>query len=99
MGVPSRAKHARDGRGSAVPGTDHGDAVADVLADYAAAYRLLDAGKLEAYAGKYVGFINGAVVGAAADAAALRKQISRERKVHPERIAVIHVFDEALPQG
>jgi hypothetical protein len=99
MGVTSRAKHPRKRRTPSPQPSNHDDTLAEVLEDYAAAYRLLDAGKLDGYAGKYVGIVNGAVVGAARDATALRRQISRERGVHGERIAVIHVFDEALAQG
>lgn len=103
MSVTSKPKPQGNRRRSAAPGpkrdTKRDTALAEVLADYAAAYALLDAGRLAGYAGKYIGIVNGAVVGAATDAAALRKEISRARAVHPERVAVIHVFDEALTQG
>ena len=66
-----------------------------VLADYTAAYQLLDSGALDAYAGSYVAVVNGAVAGSGPDSAALRQQVSRERQLHPERMAIVHVFDEA----
>src|SRR5262245_40355513 len=93
------SKHPRDSGKPKAPRQKRHDELADVLEDYAAGYRLLDAGKLAAYAGQYVGIVDGAVVGAGADAASLSEQVARERKLHPERIAVIHIFDEALAQG
>src|SRR3979490_2665841 len=68
MGVTSRVKHPRKRRPPSPRPSNHDATLAEVLEDYAAAYRLLDAGKLDGYAGKYVGIVNGAVVGAARDA-------------------------------
>jgi hypothetical protein len=93
------SKHPRDSGKPKIPPQRRDSALAEVLEDYAAGYRLLDAGKLAAYAGQYVGIVDGAVVGAGEDAASLREQVARDRKLHPERIAVIHIFDEALAQG
>jgi len=72
------------------------DSLAQVLADFATAYRLLDSGELDAYRGQYVAILKRALAGGGRDASRLRQQVSHARHVHPERIAIIHVFAEAM---
>ena len=72
------------------------DHLALVLADYAAAYQLQDAGVLDHLAGLYVAIIKGVVAGSGTDETALRLQVSRTSQLHPERMAVIHVFDQVM---
>ncbi len=67
-----------------------------VLADYQAAYRVLESGGLEPYGGQFVAFLDGQFAGADPNPAELRARVSRERGVHPERLAVIHVLDEIV---
>ena len=73
--------------------------VADVLADFAAAYRLLDSGQLANYAGQHVAILHGEVVGAGPDSTSLRARVGKTRRVSPERIAIIRVFDETTVYG
>jgi hypothetical protein len=73
--------------------------VADVLGDFAAAYRLLDAGHLDNHAGQMVAVLGGKVVGAGPDGTTLRKAVSQAHRVHPERIAIIRVVAEATVLG
>jgi len=74
-------------------------ALADVLADFAAAYRLLDSGQLANHVGQMVAVLRGEVVGAGPDGVSLRARISKSRRVSPERIAIIRVFDETTVYG
>lgn len=67
-----------------------------VLGDYRTAYELLEAGKLDAYSGQFVAFLNGRLIAAGPDSVDLRTKASRKKHVHPDRLAVIHVFDEAV---
>ena len=76
-----------------------GFSVDEVLGDFAAAYRLLDCGQLAKHAGQMVAVLRGEVVGAGADATTLRETISRNHRVHPERIAIIRVVDETTMYG
>ncbi len=73
--------------------------VADVLTDFATAYRLLESGQLAEHAGQLVAVLRGQVVGAGLDANHLRRAISRTHHVSPERIAMIRVFDQTTVYG
>jgi hypothetical protein len=67
-----------------------------VLEDIKAAYRQLESGALDAYPGQFAAFLDGRLVGTGPDSVDLRMKVSHERHVHPERVAIIHVFDEAV---
>jgi hypothetical protein len=67
-----------------------------VLEDIKAAYRQLESGALDAYRGQFAAFLDGRLVGTGPDSVDLRMKVSQERQVHPERVAIIHVFDEAV---
>ncbi len=79
-----------------MPGADSATQIALVLEDFKAAYRLLKTGGLAAYSGKFAAFFNGQLVGVGLDSVDLRKSVGQEQSVPPDRIAVIHVFDEAV---
>jgi hypothetical protein len=67
-----------------------------VLKDFKAAYRLLESGDLDAYGGLFAAFLHEQLVGTGPDSMDLRLKVSKEQHVHPERIAVIHVWNEAV---
>jgi hypothetical protein len=67
-----------------------------VLKDYSAAYKMLESGSLEEHRGKFVAFLNSKLVGAGIDQWELRLRVSAEQKVHPERVAIIHIIDEIV---
>jgi hypothetical protein len=77
----------------------NGFSIDDVLADFAAAYRLLEARGLDQHAGQYVAVLRGEVAGAGLDAATLRETVSCTHGVHPERVAIIRVVNEATVYG
>jgi hypothetical protein len=67
-----------------------------VLEDYKAAYRLLESGALDQLSGQFVAVLEGRLVGNGRNSMALRTKTSRDYKVDPERVAIIHVFDEVV---
>jgi hypothetical protein len=67
-----------------------------VLEDFQTAYRILETGQLDRYSGQFVAFLDGRFISAGSDSVDLRMKVSQEHGVHPERVAVIHVFDEAV---
>jgi hypothetical protein len=67
-----------------------------VLSDYQAAYDALEQGKLAPFSGLYVAYYNGQMVGSGNDDESLRRQLSADRQIHPERLAVIHVKSEIV---
>jgi hypothetical protein len=73
--------------------------IANVLADFAAAYRMLDSGKLARYAGQHVAVFDGEVVGAGTESSSLRSRVSKIRGMSPERLAIIHVQGETTVYG
>jgi len=70
-----------------------------VLADYKAAYDLLDRGALAEYAGQFVAVLNGSIVGVGGDSARLRQTVSQQREVDSERLAIIYVLDKTVILG
>ena len=79
-----------------LPGADSAAQVALVLEDFKAAYQCLDSGGLDQYSGQFVAFLNGHLVGVGPDSVDLRMKIGQEQHVHPNQIAVIHIFDEVV---
>jgi hypothetical protein len=89
MSTGTRKQHPKKG-----PVPQH--AQADVLADFATAYRLLDQGELNEYRGQFVAVLSGRVAGAGPNSGKLRDQVSEAHRVDPERIAIIHVLDQTV---
>jgi hypothetical protein len=69
---------------------------AAVLADFSRAYDLLDRGALDTYGGQFVAVLQGQVVGADPDPAALREAVSEKHRIDPERMAIIQVVDKIV---
>ena len=67
-----------------------------VLEDFRAAYHLLESGGLDQYGGQFAAFLRGQLVGTGADSVDLRMKVSQEHHVHPQRVAVIPVFNEIV---
>jgi|SRR5438105_6490630 len=67
-----------------------------VLDDFQAAYRQLESGALDQYRGEFAAFLNKQLAGTGPDSVDLRMKISQERDVDPERIAIIHIFNEPV---
>jgi hypothetical protein len=88
MSAGTRRRHPKNAVGEHAP--------EDVLADFAAAYRLLDHGELNEYRGQFVAVLDGRVVGAGPNPGKLRDQVSESHRVDPERLAIIHVLDQAV---
>jgi hypothetical protein len=67
-----------------------------VMQDYRAAYRHLQTNESAEYAGQYVAFLDGQLVDADPSSADLRARVSETKNVHPERIAIVRVLDQAV---
>src|SRR5262245_12971572 len=67
-----------------------------VIRDYEAAYAALAEGRLAKYAGQYVAFSDGDLVGCGKEPEKLRSRLSQKLGVHREQMAVIHVKDVAI---
>ena len=70
--------------------------IALILEDFKVAYRLLELGQLAQYSGQFVAVLNGQLVGVGPDSVDLRLKVGQEQRAHPNRIAIIHIFDEMV---
>jgi hypothetical protein len=68
-----------------------------VRADYDTAYDLMQARQLDQYGGEHVAVLRGKVVGHGTNALDLRYTVAREQGIHPERLAMIYVYDPNGP--
>ena len=92
MNDPRLAGDGRDGFLEAAPDLQ----AALVLDDFPAAYQQLESGAIDQYGGEFVAFLNKQLAGTGPDSVDLRMKISQERHVDPERIAIIHIFNEPV---